>query len=232
MIKEKIIKKIKKILKKHDMKTLDKIRYYDNKNMEIKRYSIYKKYLKFLGTNVKIDTGVFLYGMDFISIDDNTHIDKNCIIIGSSPNLDLSHRVLKEKNNIYDKIQKGEVYIGKNCHVSQYSMIFGYGGIYIGNFCCLSTGAKIYSLTSMPINPFDNTQIVSILPYNEISPTLIGKVILEDNTWLGINVVVSPGVTIKKNSFVRSNSFVLNSFEENSYIAGDPAIFRRKRFNI
>jgi maltose O-acetyltransferase len=83
----------------------------------------------------------------------------------------------------------------------------------------------------MPHNHFDTTEIISIVPYNGISPTLIGKVIFEDNVWIGIDVIVSPGVTIKKNSFVRSNSLITKSFEENSYIAGDPAAFKRKRFN-
>lgn len=223
-------KAFRKIIRHYDMKYLDRIRYLENKKSEKKRYIIYKKYLKLLGENVKIDTGVFIYGMEYITIHDNTHIDKNCIIVGSSSDLDLSSRIIKEKLNNTDIIKKGEVYIGKNCHISQNAMIFGYGGVYIGNNCVMSTGSKIYSLTSMPTNPFNDSEIISIVPYGGISPTLIGKVILEENTWMGINVVVSPGVTVKKNSFVRSNSFVLDSFGENSYIAGDPAVYKHKRF--
>jgi len=221
---------LKGIIYNYDMKSLDKIRYLENYKSREKRYLIYKRYLKSLGENVIIDTGVFIYGMEYVTIQDNTHIDKNCIIVGSSPNLDLSSRIVKELINNTDIIEKGEVYIGKDCHISQNTMIFGYGGVYIGNNCGMSTGAKIYSLTSFPINPFNISEIISIVPYDGISPTLIGKVIIEENTWIGINVVVNPGITIKKNSFVRSNSFVLDSFEENSYIAGDPAVYKHKRF--
>jgi len=223
-------KLLKEIIRRYDMRCLDKIRYLENYRCREKRYLIYKKYLKSLGENVIIDTGVFIYGMEYVTIQDNTHIDKNCIIVGSSPNLDLSSRIVKEILNNTDIIEKGEVYIGKDCHISQNTMVFGYGGVYIGNNCVMSTGSKIYSLTSMPTNPFDLSEIISIVPYDGISPTLIGKVVLEENTWIGINVVVSPGITIKKNSFVRSNSFVLDSFEENSYIAGDPAVYKHKRF--
>ena len=62
-------------------------------------------------------------------------------------------------------------------------------------------------------------------------PTLIGKVVLHENVWIGLDTVISPGVEIGKNSFVRSKSIVLKSFEENSYISGDPATRQRDRFS-
>lgn len=211
---------------------IDWLRFSDSSDARRYRYKFYKKHLKYLGKNVLFDTGVFIYGMPFVSIDDNAHIDKNCIIVGSSPNLDLSYRAIKIRNNDSGIINKGEVYIGAHCHISQNTMIYGYSGVYIGNNCVMSAGSKIYSLTSMPTNPYDETEIVSIVPYEGISPTLMGKVILENNVWLGLNSVISPGITIGKNSFVRSNSFVMKSFGENSYIAGDPAEYIKPRFKI
>jgi acetyltransferase-like isoleucine patch superfamily enzyme len=220
------------LLARFDRDCIDWFRFSDSADAKNQRYKFYKKHLKCLGKNVLFDTGVFIYGMPFVSIGDNTHIDKNCIIVGSSPTLDLSYRAIKVKENNFGVINKGEVYIGAHCHISQNTMIYGYGGVYIGNNCVMSADSKIYSLTSMPTNPHDETEIISIVPYDGISPTLMGKVVLEDNVWLGLNVVVSPGITIGKNSFVRSNSFVMESFEENSYIAGDPAKYIKSRFKI
>jgi acetyltransferase-like isoleucine patch superfamily enzyme len=211
---------------------IDQFRFSDTADARRQRYKFYKKYLKWLGKNVLFDTGVFIYGMPFVSICDNTHIDKNCIIVGSQPDIDLSYRAVKVRENNSGIIKKGEVYIGTHCHISQNTMIYGYSGVYIGNNCVMSAGSKIYSLTSMPTNPYDETEIISIVPYDDISPTLMGKVIIEDNVWLGLDVVVSPGITIGKNSFVRSNSFVMKSFDENSYIAGDPAEYIKPRFRI
>ena len=57
------------------------------------RYLYYKKRLRHLGRNVRIDTGVFFSGWEYISIGDDTHIDKNCIIVGCHPDLDLSYRM-------------------------------------------------------------------------------------------------------------------------------------------
>lgn len=206
------------------------IRYIDGPFGEKKRYSFYKKHLRFVGENVRFDTGVYIYGMEYVSIGANTHIDKNCIIIGSPENLDLTHRIVITKLNDSELEKKGEVKIGKECHISQNCMIYGYGGVLIGDNCVMSAGSKIYSLTSMYHNPSDTAEIISIVPYSGKSPTLIGSVSLADNVWIGIDVIISPGVSIEKNSFVRSRSIVMGSFGENSYIAGDPAVFVRPRF--
>ncbi len=227
---KRIIIAIRKLSLLWDMNLLNRIRYVDSEKSSKLRNKYYSKHLKFLGNNVCIDTGVFIYGMEWVSIDDNTHIDKNCIIVGSPPNLDLSSRIVKERVLDEPGFNKGEVIIGKDCHISQNTMIYGYGGVSIGNNCVMSAGSKIYSLTSMPVNPNDESQIISIVPYSGISPTLIGKVVLEDNVWIGLDSVVSPGIRIGKNSFVRSNSFVLASFGENSHIAGDPAVYIKPRF--
>jgi acetyltransferase-like isoleucine patch superfamily enzyme len=109
-------------------------------------------------------------------------------------------------------------------------MIFAYGGVCIGDNCTMSTGSKIYSLTSLPHNPFNRKEVVSIMPYSGVSPTLIGPVVLKNNVWLGINVCIFPGVTLGENSFVRTNSIVQDSFDQNSYIAGDPAEYVKPRF--
>ena len=46
-----------------------------------------------------------------------------------------------------------------------------------------------------------------------------------------LNVVILPGVSIGKDSFVAINSVVNSSFEKNSMIAGNPAKRIKNRFN-
>jgi virginiamycin A acetyltransferase len=53
---------------------------------------------------------------------------------------------------------------------------------------------------------------------------------MEENVWLGLNTIVMPGVRIEKNSFSVANSVIINSFEENSYLKGNPAIKIKNRF--
>ena len=75
------------------------IRNIDGTAGNLLRKIIYKSQLKYLGKNVIIDTGVFMYGLPYISIDDNTHIDKSVILVASRSNLDLSYRAMKVKDN-------------------------------------------------------------------------------------------------------------------------------------
>lgn len=84
--------------------------------------------------------------------------------------------------------------------------------------CCMSVGSKVYSLTSIPYNPYNKNEIVSVVPYSGKSPTLIGPVVFQDNVWIGIDCIVSPGVALEENSFVKTMSIVNSSFEKNSYI--------------
>lgn len=208
------------------------IRWLDGELGRKLRYCYYKKKLNSLGNGVIIDTGVFIDGAEFISIGDNTHIDKNCILVGSSPSLDLSHRYLKVRRNNHYTRSRGQITIGRDCHISQNTMLYGYGGIFIGDNSTLSSGTKLYSLTSMAYNPYNMHEVVSIVPYSGKSPTLEGPIFLGNNVWVGIDCIVSPGVTLDDNTFVRSQSIVNSSFAENSYAGGNPAVLIRSRFKI
>jgi acetyltransferase-like isoleucine patch superfamily enzyme len=206
------------------------IRNIDGTAGNLLRKIIYKSQLKYLGKNVIIDTGVFMYGLPYISIDDNTHIDKSVILVASRSNLDLSYRAMKVKDNPDMTLKRGELLIGKNCHIAQYCMLFAYGGVKLGDYCVMSTGSKIYSLSSLSYNPIDYRLRTPIVPYSGLSPSIIGNIEFEENVWIGINVCVFPGVKIGRDSFIRSNSILLNSFPENSFIAGDPARYIKPRY--
>ena len=79
------------------------------------RYRFWKNHLKFLGKNVKIDVGVYFQNPQFISIDDNCWIDRNVAILAG---LDNSNREkIIRKNDKYPGLS-GEVFIGKNVHIS------------------------------------------------------------------------------------------------------------------
>ena len=191
------------------------------------RYLYYKTRFKKMGKNVLIDTGVSISGANLISIGNNVHIDKNCII--STGNI-LQGRLYRKPNTEFSK-KEGEIVIGDNIHICPNCMIIGYGGLYIGDNSTLSAGSKLYSLTNIAYNPVDRWEIISRMPYEQ-AQFLIGPIILKSNVWLGLNCIIMPNVEIKKNSFALSNSLLVDSFEENSYIAGQPAVLIKNRFKI
>lgn len=52
---------------------------------------------------------------------------------------------------------------------------------------------------------------------------VFGKIFIDDNTYIGNNAVIMPGVSIGKNCVVGANSVVTKSIPDNMVVAGVPA---------
>ena len=60
-------------------------------------------------------------------------------------------------------------------------------------------------------------------PSHRLDPGPTAPVVIEDNVWLGLNVVVLKGVTIGRDSVVGAGSVVTKSIPPNVIAAGNPA---------
>lgn len=189
------------------------------------RSQYYRRKFKRCGKNLIVEVGTIINGAELISVGDNVHIDKYCII---STGLKLVGSVTHKPNTDFD-YAKGELIIGSNVHIVQFCIIMAYGGISIADSCLLSAGVKIYSHTNIPNDFEDKGKIITQLPYKD-APFLLSPVVLKNNVWVGLNSIIMPGVSIDRNSFVVSNSLVMGKFPENSYIQGQPATRTRERF--
>ena len=187
----------------------------------------YSKAFKKCGKNLIIDIGVSITGVKFISVGDNVFIDKYCII---STGIELTGKIERKPNPDFT-FDEGEIFLGNDIHIVQFCIIMGYGGVHIDNNCVISANCKLYSLTNTAYDMNGKSSIVSIMPYEQAN-FLLAPIVLKFNVWLGLNSVVMPGVTVHQSSFSVSNSILLNSFPENSYISGSPAKKIRKRFKI
>jgi len=54
-------------------------------------------------------------------------------------------------------------------------------------------------------------------------PRKVGKVIIGENSWIGLNVVILAGVSIGKNSVVAAGAVVTKNIPAFSVAAGNPA---------
>lgn len=189
------------------------------------RYLYFKNQFKKCGSNVIIDIGVQIEGAELISLGNNVHIDKYCII---STGKSLTG-IINRKPNASFSGSEGEIIIGSNIHITQFCLIMGYGGVQIEDNCVLSANSKIYSLTNTSYDLEDRATVTSIMPYSQ-AHFLISPIVLNFNVWLGLNTIVMPGTHIGKNSFTVSNSVLIGQFPENSHIAGQPAKRVRSRF--
>lgn len=159
---------------------------------------------KSLGTNVKISRTSTLYGCQNISIGNNVRID-NFVVIAISGSSKLE--------------------IGNHVQISAFSFINGSANIYINDFVTFSPYCRIFS--SMD-DYSGNFLTNATLPRNLIN-TISNEVVLEDHCILGVGTSIMPGVRLKRGVAVGAHSFVNNSFDEFSMIAGVPAKLIKKR---
>ncbi len=101
----------------------------------------------------------------------------------------------------------GYIRTGDNCEIGAYCVLWGAGGITLGNNVHL--GAQV-CISAHELRR-DTRQM-------EFAP-----VILEDGVLIASNVSISPGVTIGRNSFVAPGSAVVKSIPPDSIASGCPA---------
>jgi acetyltransferase-like isoleucine patch superfamily enzyme len=104
------------------------------------------------------------------------------------------------------------------------------GRIQIGDYVALSPGVRITCSKSITIgHGCSIAQRVFITDadwhdlYHRIYPGKEEPVVLEDNVWLGDQVIVTKGVRIGRNSIVGAGSVVTRDVPANAIAAGNPA---------
>lgn len=111
--------------------------------------------------------------------------------------------------------------IGSNINISQNCHIGGQGGVTIGNFVMIGPNSVIASSN----HGFSRGDIPMVRQKPVPSPITI-----EDDVWLGANVVVLPGVTIRQGAIVGSGAVVSEDVPAYAIVVGNPARIIRKRF--
>lgn len=106
----------------------------------------------------------------------------------------------------------GDVVVGQNTWIGPFTILDGSGGLSIGSFCSISAGVQIYSHDTVK---WAITGGRAEYEYENVE--------IDDNCYIGPNVVISKGIKLGKGTVVGANSFVRDSFPPGSRIAGNPA---------
>lgn len=113
----------------------------------------------------------------------------------------------------------GRISIGGGSLLNLNVMIAAVDRVEVGEHCMLANGCLITDAN----HRFDDPD--RPVPWQGF--TSKGPTVIEDNVWLGANVVVTSGVTIGRRSVIGANSVVTESIPAYSIAAGAPATVLR-----
>jgi acetyltransferase-like isoleucine patch superfamily enzyme len=129
--------------------------------------------------------------------------------------------------------------IGTNSEIRPYCVINGTGNVIIGNNVTIPEGTRLFADPTDPTAEIIIEDNVLLAPnvsiycsthsFNDITipiqnqPFTNKTTTLREGCWIGINVVILPGVTIGKNSVVGANSLVNKDVPDYCVAVGSPA---------
>ena len=117
---------------------------------------------------------------------------------------------------------EGSIRIGNKSYINTGTVLYSGNGINIGNNVLIGPNC---SLT--PVNHEFNEKSVPICKQGFKKSK--GGIIIEDDVWIGANVVILDGTIIRKGSIIGANSLVNSEIEEYSINYGTPCKIVRYR---
>jgi acetyltransferase-like isoleucine patch superfamily enzyme len=108
----------------------------------------------------------------------------------------------------------GDIKIGDGSAINPYCVLYGHGGLTIGNEVRIATHSIIV--------PANHTFSDPSLPIGR-QPIDAKGIVIEDNVWIGAGVKILDGVVIASGCVVGAGSVVTRSLDPNGVYVGVPA---------
>jgi acetyltransferase-like isoleucine patch superfamily enzyme len=131
--------------------------------------------------------------------------------------------------------------VGTNSELRPYCIIDGTKNVFIGRNVIIPEGVRLVCDPSDPSSKIIIEDNVLFAPNAAVyctthtfhdtnvpikdQPLLNKTTVIKSGSWIGINAVILPGVTIGRNSIVGANSLVNKDVPDFSVVAGSPAKF-------
>lgn len=112
------------------------------------------------------------------------------------------------------------IVVGDNVSFNEYDWIDGNGEIFIGNYVSIGPRVTIVS--------FEHGIKDMNIPI-KCQPKELGKIIIEDNVWIGAGVIITSNVTIGTGSVIGAGAVVIKDVEPYSVVGGVPARVIKRR---
>ena len=171
-------------------------------------------YILKLNSNISIGKNVKFTKIPLIYIDRNSKLIIGDNVVINSDNSRYHLNMHSASKIILDK-PGGIIIIGNNCRIHG-TCIHAYKSVTIGNNCLIAANTQIIDGNGHELS-FPNVEN-RIKTVDEARP-----IIIEDNVWIGANVIVLPGVTIGAGSVIAAGSIVSKDIPPMAVAGGNPA---------
>lgn len=175
--------------------------------------SIFKLLRKIIG---KLNSSVklFLYSLEYgkqLKIKNifGYRIGNSTKIIIENPNSTITiGENMSCRQGAIIRAAKGEIVIGKNFFMNNYSSITSMNKIRIGNNCIFGENVKIYDHNHI----FNNRDLITSQGFS------VGEVEIGDNVWVGSNCVILKDVKIGNNVVIGAGSVIKNNIPSDTIV--------------
>jgi len=182
------------------------------------RKFLYPKFFKGISKSSFIGKHVTLRCPSQIKLGSGVMIDDFTQLVANSSHPDAiiinSGSFLRSQTNIVAGPPEGFVHIGENTGIGQGTILYGNGGLTIGNKVLIA--GQCFIVASM--HEFKDPNV----PIAEQGISTSG-ITIEDNVWIGAGAKILDGVTIGEGAIVGANAVVTKSVEPHTRVVGIPA---------
>lgn len=182
------------------------------------RAVLYKLILKMSGI-AAIEAGVRLRFASNIRLGRGSYLDEGVYIHACPGGVTIGENSLVMHGAVlhvynFRGIPHSGIQIGRDSLIGEYSVIRGQGGVTIGDRVYTSPMTQIIAVNHV----FDDPQ----RPFIDQGITAQG-IVIEDDVWLGANVVVTDGVRVGRGAVVAAGAVVTKDVPAHTVVAGVPA---------
>jgi len=131
----------------------------------------------------------------------------------SSPGITIGERT-SLKDGVVLNANAGHVRVGASSWIGPYCVVYGNGGVEIGDHVMVAAHTMITSVG----HEYGRLDV----PMAE-QPLVLGTVRIEDDVWIGAHCTILPGVTIGRGAIVAAGSVVTRDVPAAAIVGGAPA---------
>ncbi len=166
-----------------------------------------------IGKRSLIEGGLYIRGIKNIHIGDNAYISYDVSLKVSKGGKIIIGNNCLIRDGVRIQGGAGTLNIGDYFSINHNSSITFNGDLEIGNYVMIGPGVTITSGG----HSFNNREIM------RFQEDTYGKIVIEDDVWIGANAIILPGVKVSRGTVVGAGAVVTKDTELYSIVAGNPA---------